>query len=58
MKRIEELEPVILQHDRGMYQRDAQVAKFDAFKEYVHTMMEAGGLHMIRSASNSPYYCY
>jgi hypothetical protein len=30
-----------------MYQRDAQVAKFDAFKEYVHTMMEAGGLYMI-----------
>jgi hypothetical protein len=47
IKRIEELEPAILQHDRDMYKRDAQVAKFDAFNEHMHIMVEAGGLQML-----------
>jgi hypothetical protein len=46
-KRVNELEPIILQHDRDMYQRDVQIAKFDALKEYIHQMVEAGGLQMV-----------
>ena len=45
-KRVNELEPIALQHGRDMYQRDAQVAIFNALKEYIHRMVEAGGLQM------------
>ncbi|KAI4939257.1 uncharacterized protein J4E92_000541 [Alternaria infectoria] len=45
-KRVNELEPIALQHGRDMYQRDAQVAIFNALKEYIHRMVEAGGVQM------------
>jgi hypothetical protein len=46
-KRVNELEQIVLHHDRIMYQRDTQVAQFDSVKEYIHRMVEAGGLLMI-----------
>ncbi|KAF1840337.1 uncharacterized protein K460DRAFT_206697 [Cucurbitaria berberidis CBS 394.84] len=46
-KRVNELEPLVLQHGRDMYQRDIQVAKFSSFKEMIHQMTEEGGDQMI-----------
>lgn len=46
-KRITELEPIVLQHGRDIYQRDMQVAKFSSFKEILHQMVEAGGDKMV-----------
>jgi hypothetical protein len=46
-KRLNELEPIVLQHGRDIYQRDAQIGILNALKEYIHQMVEAGGLQMV-----------